>query len=181
MVEHHCTTMFLQHGGGECGRIGVDGERAQVLDDDEIRALDRRFDRVGVAGAALDRIDREVGHTHVVGPDAIVYEQFGSLHTFDPKSGRSKEVKVTVTGDFPATRPHFTRVGSRISNATVSPTVSLATTVGSGNGMPCRVGVRGGMTRAASSAAMPLPSACWMLGKAMGTRREDSQNHFSGR
>ena len=30
------------------------------------------------------------------GPDAIVYEQFGALHTFDLKTGRTKAVPVTV-------------------------------------------------------------------------------------
>ncbi len=56
------------------------------------------------------------------GPGAIVYEQFGSLHLFDLKSGRQHEVHVTITGDFPAVMPHFEKVASHILNANISPT-----------------------------------------------------------
>jgi tricorn protease len=56
------------------------------------------------------------------GPDAIVYEQFGSLHLFDPKTGRSKPVPVTIAGDLPEVREHFVRVGSRLAGAHISPT-----------------------------------------------------------
>jgi tricorn protease len=55
------------------------------------------------------------------GPGAIVYEQFGSLHLFDLKSGRQREVRVTITGDFPAVMPHFEKVAGHILNANVSP------------------------------------------------------------
>ena len=55
------------------------------------------------------------------GPDAIVYEQFGSIHLFDPATGKEKPVNITVTGDFPAVRPHFVNVGERIENANISP------------------------------------------------------------
>src|SRR2546430_7373713 len=33
------------------------------------------------------------------GPDAIVYEQFGSLHLYDLKSGTTKQVNVRIAGD----------------------------------------------------------------------------------
>lgn len=56
------------------------------------------------------------------GPDAIVYEQFGSIHLFDPVTGTQHAVNVHVTGDFPAVRPHFIKVGDQIENANVSPT-----------------------------------------------------------
>jgi tricorn protease len=56
------------------------------------------------------------------GPGAIVYEQFGSLHLFDLKSGHERAVKVSITGDFPAERPHFERVARHILNANISPT-----------------------------------------------------------
>lgn len=35
------------------------------------------------------------------GPDVIVYEQFGSIHLFDPKSGAEHAVTIRVAGDFP--------------------------------------------------------------------------------
>jgi tricorn protease len=60
------------------------------------------------------------------GPDAIVYEQFGSIHLFDPSTGREHAVNIGVTGDFPAMRPHFVNVGDRIENSNISPTGARA-------------------------------------------------------
>ena len=60
------------------------------------------------------------------GPDAIVYEQFGSLHLYDLKSGRAKPVTVNITGDLLELRPHFVNVGKRLDNAHISPTGARA-------------------------------------------------------
>jgi len=60
------------------------------------------------------------------GPDAIVYEQFGSIHLFDPATGKQRPVDVRVTGDFPAVRPHFVNAGDRIENANISPSGARA-------------------------------------------------------
>ena len=61
------------------------------------------------------------------GPDAIVYEQFGSLHLFDLASGREHQVDVRLTGDLPEVRPHFQKVEARrIRNAGISPTGARA-------------------------------------------------------
>jgi len=54
--------------------------------------------------------------------DVIAYEQFGSLNLFDVKSGKTKRIAVTVSGDLPAVRPRFEKVGERLSNAGISPT-----------------------------------------------------------
>src|SRR5271168_3677178 len=51
------------------------------------------------------------------GPDAIVYEQFGSIHLFDPAGGQQHAVNIRVNGDFPAVRPHFVPVGDKIEQA----------------------------------------------------------------
>jgi tricorn protease len=56
-----------------------------------------------------------------VGPDAIVYEQFGTLHIYDLKSGKAKPINVTVNGDLPALRPKYEKVPARIINAGLSP------------------------------------------------------------
>jgi tricorn protease len=56
------------------------------------------------------------------GPGVIVYEQLGSLHTFDPASGKSAELSVNVAADLPGLRPHFEKVGDRIENFNLSPT-----------------------------------------------------------
>jgi tricorn protease len=55
------------------------------------------------------------------GPDAIVYEQFGSLNLYDLKSGRTKKVSVSLAGDMLAVRPKFEKVGNRIFNSGLSP------------------------------------------------------------
>ena len=55
------------------------------------------------------------------GPGAIVYEQFGSLHLYDLKSGKSKPVEVRLSGDLPEVREHFVNVGKRLSNPDISP------------------------------------------------------------
>jgi tricorn protease len=53
--------------------------------------------------------------------DAIVIEQFGGLHLFDIKSGRLEEVRVSVTGDLEEVRERFVKVGTRLTNASISP------------------------------------------------------------
>jgi tricorn protease len=60
------------------------------------------------------------------GPDAIVYEQFGSLHVFDPATGKQNAVSIHAVGDFPATRPHYASVGDKIENANISPSGARA-------------------------------------------------------
>jgi tricorn protease len=56
------------------------------------------------------------------GPDAIVYEQFGSLHLFDPASGKEHALKVKVAGDLPGLRTRFEKVSKSIASAGISPT-----------------------------------------------------------
>jgi tricorn protease len=60
------------------------------------------------------------------GPGAIVYEQFGSLNLFDPASGTSRPVAVTVPADLPNVRPHFKKVESEIAVAALSPSGARA-------------------------------------------------------
>ena len=60
------------------------------------------------------------------GPDAIVYEQFGTIHLFEPATGKQNTVNIRVTGDFPAVRPHYVNVGDKIENANLSPTGARA-------------------------------------------------------
>ena len=56
------------------------------------------------------------------GPDAIVYEQFGSLHVYDVHSGKAHAIDVRVAGDMPQVLPHFENVEKEILHAKVSPT-----------------------------------------------------------
>lgn len=60
------------------------------------------------------------------GPDAIVYEQFGGLHLYDLKSGKTSQVRVRVSGDFPEVRPKLVNVGRRLQNPRISPTGARA-------------------------------------------------------
>ena len=61
------------------------------------------------------------------GPDAIVYEQFGSLHLLDLKSEQSRTLQISVHGDFPEVRPHFVKIDpKKIYAAGLSPTGARA-------------------------------------------------------
>jgi tricorn protease len=56
------------------------------------------------------------------GPDAIVYEQFGSIHLFDLASRDTREVEIEIAADLPQVRSRFVDVSSAIQNVDVSPT-----------------------------------------------------------
>ena len=56
------------------------------------------------------------------GPDAIVIEQFGSLHLYDIGTRQEKTVSVNVAGDLPEIRPQFVKVDpKRIHSYNISP------------------------------------------------------------
>jgi len=56
-----------------------------------------------------------------LGPDAIVYEQFGSISLYDLKSGKIKAVPIRVPGDFTEVRAKFVNVGRTLASPAVSP------------------------------------------------------------
>ncbi len=56
------------------------------------------------------------------GPEAIVYDQFGSLNLYDLKSGKTKPVNVVIHADALEVRPRFEKVGNRLSDSSISPT-----------------------------------------------------------
>jgi tricorn protease len=60
--------------------------------------------------------------TASAGPDAVVYEQDGYIHLFDPKTGQSHQLNIQVSGDFPWAQPGFKHVASMIRDAALSPT-----------------------------------------------------------
>ncbi len=55
-------------------------------------------------------------------PEKLV--QFGSIHLFDPATAKEPAVPIQLTGDFPAVRPHYVKVGGKIEKATISPTAA---------------------------------------------------------
>ena len=56
------------------------------------------------------------------GPGGIVYEQLGSLHLYDPSSGKERRIDVRLAADMPQVLPHFEKVGDHILAAQISPT-----------------------------------------------------------
>jgi len=60
------------------------------------------------------------------GPDGIVYEQFGGIHLFDIKGGKSRRVDIRVTADMAGVRARYEKVAARVSNYAMSPTGARA-------------------------------------------------------
>ncbi len=55
--------------------------------------------------------------------DAIVYEQFGSIHLMDLKTGKTHPVAITVSADLTEVRPRFEKITNEmILNSAISPT-----------------------------------------------------------
>jgi tricorn protease len=73
----------------------------------------------------LDNKDLDVKSLSA-GPEALVYEQFGGIYTLDLKTEKASKVSIHISGDLPATRPHYEKVGPQIQNAAISPTGARA-------------------------------------------------------
>ena len=56
------------------------------------------------------------------GSGVLVIEQAGYIHEVDPGSGKTRQLAITATGDFPWMMPRWEDVSSRISNMAISPT-----------------------------------------------------------
>jgi tricorn protease len=61
-----------------------------------------------------------------LGPDAIVYEQFGAISLYDLKSGQTRRVPISVQGDFGELRAKFVNVGKRLAAPAISPSAARA-------------------------------------------------------
>lgn len=70
----------------------------------------------------LDNGGRDILSASAGSDGSIVYEQFGTIHVFDPKSKRASKVNITVNADVTSTRPYYKKVGERISYSDISPT-----------------------------------------------------------
>jgi tricorn protease len=60
------------------------------------------------------------------GPDTLVYEQFGGIYLWDPKTTKSSKVNIQLSGDLPAIRPHYEKAADKIQAASISPTGARA-------------------------------------------------------
>jgi tricorn protease len=69
--------------------------------------------------------DRDIKNASAT-KDAIVYEEFGSLHVFDVGSGRETALNIQVNGDVPAARPHFVKGAQQIAFSNLSPSGARA-------------------------------------------------------
>jgi len=56
------------------------------------------------------------------GGGAVVFEQAGYLHIFDPKANKTEQMTINAAGDFPWMMTHFEDVTTRMSNISLSPT-----------------------------------------------------------
>lgn len=56
------------------------------------------------------------------GSGSVVFEQAGYVHELDPKSGKTKIVNISATGDFPWMMPNWEDVTNRLTNMVLSPT-----------------------------------------------------------
>lgn len=56
------------------------------------------------------------------GAGVVVFEQGGHVHELDPRTGKSRVVNITATGDFPWMMPRWEDVSSRATSLGLSPT-----------------------------------------------------------
>jgi tricorn protease len=56
------------------------------------------------------------------GAGAVVYEQAGDIHLYDPQAGADKKLDIRVTGDFPWAMPHAADVSKDLTAPQLSPT-----------------------------------------------------------
>jgi tricorn protease len=56
------------------------------------------------------------------GGGLLAYEQGGRLHLYDPASGESKPISISIGADLPYTRPHYQKADRFIQNSAISPT-----------------------------------------------------------
>ena len=56
------------------------------------------------------------------GGGAVVFEQAGYLHVFDPKANKTEQLTINAAGDFPWMMTRFEDVTTRMSNISLSPT-----------------------------------------------------------
>ena len=103
------------------------GDRIYFLSDREGPVTLFSFDTKTQQVKALFKNDGFDLKSASAGPDGIVCEQFGSIHIYDPHSGKSHEVSIHVAGDMPQVRPQFEKIDEPPDcEARISPTGARA-------------------------------------------------------
>jgi tricorn protease len=143
---------WKRHKGGQAGQIWLtrlsdshvervphkgSNDHAPVWMGDDVYFISDRDSRTGTK--SIYSFNRKSGAvTQVVandgvdiksmsaGPDAIVYERFGSIYVLDPKTKSSRQVPIRVEGDVLGVRPHFESAADSIRNSALSPTGARA-------------------------------------------------------
>ncbi len=72
MVEHDAAHVCIEHGGGERRRVGVDRQRAEVLDDHEVGAIEDGGQLAGCGHGVVGRVDGQEGERDVVSSVFVV-------------------------------------------------------------------------------------------------------------
>jgi tricorn protease len=88
------------------------------------------------------------------GDGVLVVEQAGYIHEVDPGSGRTTQLNITATGDFPWMMPRWEDVSSRLTNMAISPTGRRAVVEARGEifTIPVEKGDIRNLTRSSASA-----------------------------
>ncbi|MEO6484303.1 MAG: protease, partial [Pyrinomonadaceae bacterium] len=64
--------------------------------------------------------------TASAGPDGLVFEQFGAINIYNPGSGKTNKVNISLSGDLPQVRTRYEKVAQRVQNVAISPTGARA-------------------------------------------------------
>lgn len=143
---------WKRHQGGQAGQIWIarlsdsaiervphtgSNDHAPVWFGDTVYFVSDRGSRTGTKSIfAYDTRTRAVSQVLAndgldikslsAGPDALVYERFGSIFLLDPGAKTSKAVPITVSGDFQGVRVRYEPAADSIRNAAISPTGARA-------------------------------------------------------
>jgi tricorn protease len=138
---------WKRHKGGQSGQIWIARLSDSVIErvphngsndhspawfGDRVYFVSDRGSRAGTRSIySYDAVTRTV--THILpnegldikslsaGPDALVYERFGTIFILDPGTKTSKQVDIRVGGDFAGVRPRYEAAADSIRAAGISP------------------------------------------------------------
>lgn len=88
------------------------------------------------------------------GPNGLVFEQDGWIHTLDPATGQTRRLDITIQGDFPWAETRWEDVSQTIASASLSPTGKRALMEARGEifTVPVETGDARNLTRSSGSA-----------------------------
>ncbi|MBI3207707.1 MAG: PD40 domain-containing protein [Candidatus Solibacter usitatus] len=102
------------------------GKDVYFLSDRGGRTTLFRYDtRAKQVAQAIDNKGLDI-KSATAGPGGIVYEQFGAIHTYDFKSGKTQQVNIGLSGDLAEVRPRLEKAQKWIRNAHLSPSGARA-------------------------------------------------------